>query len=144
MIEVGEQVPAVLAPSQSSVLYVFFKERCATSRLALPVFARLASYQPEVAVVGVSQDAPPITDSFLAEIGVSFDVVYDHPALTRSIACDLQGVPALVLVEDRQVSMTAVGWRRATVERLSLHLAELAGRGPIDLHADGLPAFKPG
>lgn len=144
MIEVGERVPAVLTPSWDPTLYVFFKQSCDTSRLALPVYARLTDYQPGVAVVGVSQDTPAVTEEFLHELGLSFDVVYDHPELSRSTAADLQGVPALVLAEAGEVTFTAVGWRREAVERLSLRLAELAGQGPIDLRAHALPAFKPG
>lgn len=136
-----------LAEMGSSLLLVFFKTTCPTSRLVLPFLERLHQAYPSLAALGVSQDAVAETDAFVAELGLTFPMLLEERPWTVSARYGLVGVPTTFLigpvggVEDRME-----GWQRTAINRLAASAARLVGAAPVTLSTpdDGAPELKPG
>jgi peroxiredoxin len=152
VIGVGDRLPqaTVAAPEPVELaelvgaeptLLVFFKEGCDTSRIGLPVFQH---WSGQVRVLGMSQDDPASTAAFFAEAGIDMEVAYDHPGYQASAAFDLDGVPALFLVEDGEITWSWLGWNTQKAEELADRLAAMTGTARVLVGAGGLPPLRPG
>ncbi len=136
----GDRSLAELLGSDPAVI-VFFKRDCATCQLALPVYQHWAEQVP---VIGIAQDDPDTTAGFFAEFEIQMETVFDGPAYEASSAFDIDGVPALFLVEDGVITASALGWSLETTEEIAERLAELSGTERALVGAGGLPPFQPG
>lgn len=129
---------------EQPTLLIFFKADCPVTPEVLPVYAAWRRYEPAVQLVGVSQDDPEETSTFLEELGVKMPTFYDPEPYRVSSAFQLQAVPAAVFLVEGKVTWAGEGWNRQGAERLARQLASLAGDEPVVVGADHLPPFKPG
>jgi peroxiredoxin len=129
---------------EQPTLLIFFKTDCPVTPEVLPVYAGWRRYEPAVQLVGVSQDDPDQTATFLEELGVKLPTFYDSEPYRASSAFGLRAVPAAALLVEGKVTWSGEGWNRQGAEQLAQQLASLAGDEPVVVGADRLPPFKPG
>jgi hypothetical protein len=129
---------------EQPTLLIFFKADCPVTPEVLPVYAAWRRYEPAVQLVGVSQDDPDETSTFLEELGVEMPTFYDSEPYCASSAFGLRAVPAAALLVEGKVTWAGEGWNRQGAERLAQQLASLAGDEAVVVGADNLPPFKPG
>lgn len=130
-----------------SLLLVFFKTTCPTSRLVLPYLEKLHQACPTLAVLGVSQDPVAETDAFVGELGVTFPMLLEERPWEVSARYGLIGVPAVFLIGPAGgVEDMMEGWQRAAINRLAASASRLVGEAPVVLSTpgDGAPELKPG
>ena len=125
------------ALQRGPVLAAFFKVSCPVCQYAFPYLERLhkAYGNKKVTIVGISQDNPRDTSSFLKEFGVTFPVLLDDPgAYAVSNAYGLTNVPSMFLIgEDGEIEITSVGWVKQDFEALNRRLAEAQKSSPASL-----------
>ncbi len=127
--------------ARGPVVLAFFKVSCPTCQYAFPFLERLhkAYGQKGVALVGVSQNDPKDTASFLKEFGVTFPVLLDDTrSYPASNAYGLTNVPTLFWVApDGEIEISSVGWVKADFDQINLKVAEAGQAAPAAV-------FKPG
>lgn len=124
----------------------FYKVTCPTCQMAAPKVEAFERAYPG-RVVGIGQDPPEALERFTKEYGLGLRSVVDPPPYEVSDAYEIVSVPTLFLVGAGCTVLESVGaWDRDAFNRVSHHLAELTGAGPVDISepGDGLPAFQPG
>lgn len=129
---------------EQPTLLIFFKADCPVTPEVLPVYAAWRRYEPAIQLVGISQDDPDETSTFLEELGLKMPTFYDSEPYPASSAFGLRAVPAATLLVEGKVTWAGEGWNRDRAERLAQQLASLAGDEPVVVGADHLPPFKPG
>ncbi len=155
MLHIGAPVPRVAVTEGDSrrpladlvdrpTLLIFVKEDCATTGMALPLYAGFRRYEPAVRVLAVSQDDRATTEDAFAALGVDVPFVVDEPPYEASAAFDLPGVPSLYLVEGGEVRWAGSGWYRNAAAELDALLAQRAGVEAAGVAADDLPILRPG
>ncbi len=138
------------ALSRGPALLAFFKVSCPVCQFTMPYVERLykAYGNSGVTVVGVSQDDASATRKFMAEFGLSLPVALeDTQSWDASNQYGLTNVPTLFLVEPSgAIEVSAVGWSRADMEKISRELAFRSGATQVPLVSKGesVPDFKSG
>jgi peroxiredoxin len=125
------------ALERGPVLAAFFKVSCPVCQYAFPFLERLhkAYGNKRITIVGISQDNPRDTTSFLKEFGVTFPVLLDDPGTYAvSNAYGLTNVPSMFLIgQDGEIEITSVGWVKQELEALNRRLAEAQKASPAPL-----------
>jgi peroxiredoxin len=119
----GSQFSLSEALTRGPVLAVFFKISCPVCQYALPFIERLySSYgSRNVTIVGISQNDPKSTQTFMREYDITFPVVLDQrDDYPVSNAYGLTNVPTMFwIASDRNIEISCVGWSRAEVEEIN-------------------------
>lgn len=136
-------------PPREETLYAFFHTECPTSELAWPYLERLGRMRTDrgLQLVGVSQDGPKETASFLDRLGLSAEILYDPPPWKASAALRLSSVPVLVHVSPEGVIRQIVeGFQKEKLEELAARAGELSGGagGSLFRPGENVPAIRPG
>ena len=128
------------ALSRGPVLAVFFKISCPTCQYAFPYFERIhkAYGGKNVSIVGVSQNDPKDTATFLKKYGITFPVLLDDTkTYPVSNAYGLTNVPtAFWISPDATIEISSVGWMRQEFE-------EMAGKAAAATASTPMPMFQP-
>ena len=138
------------ALQRGQVLAVFFKVSCPVCQYTLPFIERLhqAYGSQKIAMVGISQDGKPDTDTFLKQFGVTFPTLLDDPAgYAVSNAYGLTNVPSWFLIgQDGEIRISSVGWVRADVEAVNRQLSDANHTSPPLLFRpdEDVRDFRPG
>jgi len=114
--------------------------------MAAPAIDRFQQAYP-YHIIGIGQDPEPKLEEFSALYGMSFPSIADLPPYAVSDAYGIEAVPTMYLIKpDRTVVDAAESWDREGLNRVSMRLAELAGKEyrAISEHGDGMPPFRPG
>ncbi len=130
----------------SPTLLAFFKQSCATSRMALPFVERLHQQCPALKVLGISQDDASETQALIEQIKITFPVL-DDSDWKVSTEYDLFTVPSVFLLDTAgQVVRANLGWNKEHYNALSNDAARLLHVEPITLVTaeDKVPAYRPG
>ncbi len=132
-----------------ATLCLFFKDHCATSQLVLKLLQQVWQQQalPKEWVFLISQDEPPETQSFVAQLGLTFPVVVDYPDYRLSRALDFQTVPAMYLVDQQnQILSQMEGFVKPEYEILLQRLFAENGVQIVNLFESesNVPLLKPG
>ena len=147
MLADGDRVPAIEGVERGrAALLAFFKTDCPACHLALRYLDDLGSRLRGSSVVGISQDGEASTSELVDALGLRMPVSFDRD-LSASVACGLEAVPALFLVDrGGRVAGRSQGFDKADLNRLGALLADLAGvpRPPPVPAGDGNPDFQPG
>jgi peroxiredoxin len=142
----GESYQLANLTAQGTTLLTFFKQSCATSKLALPFIERLHKNYPTLQLLGVSQDDPEDTQTTIKEWGLTFPIVLDLQWKV-SIEYDLFTVPTVFALNAGHVTRVNLGWNKANYDALSQELARALNVAAVPLFNDAdakVPAFKPG
>jgi peroxiredoxin len=142
-----------LSPSleRGPVLLAFFKIGCPTCQYAFPFLERL--YQrfknPNISIIGISQNGPEKTGNFNKEYGVTFPVLIDEESkgYVVSNAYGLTNVPTIILVDtDGSVIVSSMGFVKKDLEAIANYFAERGNlaKTPLFLAEESVPANKPG
>src|ERR1051326_1051419 len=122
------------------VVLAFYKASYPTCQLTFPYLQQIHSESPNhsnLRICGVSQDETTETGSFVAQFGITFDVLIDEHPYRVSANYGLDFVPSIFLVGmDGKIQLSDYGFSKAT-------LSELAK--PLQLFSpdEGLPATRP-
>jgi peroxiredoxin len=138
----GKQFSLKDALKKGPVLLAFFKVSCPVCQYAFPFFERVfqSNRGDNVTVLGVSQDDPKKTKTFLREYGVSFPVAIDDDsnAYAVSAAYGLTNVPtAFLIAPSGEIEVSCVGWSKRDVEAINERLAQ-------DRHQHPAPIWRAG
>ncbi len=128
-------------------LVAFFKTDCPACHLALRYLDGLyGHFRGGPTVAAVSQDDSAGTDALARSLGLQLPVWLDD-GLAASVACGLEAVPALFLIDRAgRVAASSQGFDKADLNRLAAALGELSGAPapePVP-SGDGNPDFQPG
>jgi peroxiredoxin len=119
--------------ARGPVVLVFFKVTCPTCQYALPFVERLyqAYGRKNVTLVGVSQNDPKDTSTFMKQFGVSFPVLLDETEkYPVSNAYGLTNVPTIFwIAQDGEIEVSSVGWVKSDFEDVGRRMAA-AGKIP--------------
>jgi peroxiredoxin len=129
-----------------TLLIIFWRSGCSTSRLALPYFDRIQSAYPEAQVLGVCQDDPEVLSVYVKGAGIRFRQVSDAD-LTVARLYGLSSVPTYYLVDRAgEVLFGGTAWNREQIQDLADCMAQCVGAAPVPvvLSTDNAPMFKPG
>lgn len=147
----GMEFSLSAALQKGRVLLAFFKIGCPVCQFTFPFLERL--YQryknPDVTIVGISQNGPEKTAAFNKEYGVTFPVLLDleSKGYIVSNAYGLTMVPTLILVDtEGSVLVSSMGFVKSDIESIADQLTERAktSKAPLFLPADSVPAVRPG
>ena len=147
MLALGSIAPRIAGEGPPGPgLICFFKVDCPACHLALRCLdtaARRLGVGAEV--IGISQDDPDPTAELAQSLAICIPTRSDLD-LRGSVAYGLEAVPAIFVLDAQgRVAARSQGFDRADLERLSRHLADLAGvPDPGPLGARGIPDFQPG
>src|SRR5215831_17383276 len=136
----GKKFSLKEALTHGPVVLAFFKVSCPTCQYAFPFLERLhkAYGQKNVTLVGISQNGPKETASFMKEFGVTLPMLLDEETYPASNAYGLTHVPTIFwIAQDGEIELSSVGWVKADFEALNRKLAE-AGQTSLAV------MFKPG
>jgi peroxiredoxin len=133
------------------VVLAFFKIGCPVCQFTFPFLERLHQRykNPNLSIVGISQNGPEKTAAFNKEYGVTFPVLLDEESrdYVVSNAYGITMVPTLFLVDtDGSVLVSEMGFVKADLESIA---AQLAARSkipasPLYLPSEPVPAVRPG
>ncbi len=147
MLADGDRVPAIEGVARDGpALLAFFKTDCPACHLTLRYLDDLSSQLGDSDVLGISQDGQESTSELVDALGLRIPVRFDR-GLAASVACGLEAVPALFLVDGRgSVAGSCQGFDKAGLNRLGAALADLSGvaRPAPAPSGDGNPDFQPG
>ena len=147
----GKEFSLSAALQKGRVLLAFFKIGCPVCQFTFPFLERL--YQryknPNLSIVGISQNGPEKTAAFNKEYGVTFPVLLDpeNKGYVVSNAYGLTMVPTIILVDtDGAVLVSSMGFVKADLESIANQLVERAkaSQAPLFLPTESIPANKPG
>jgi len=139
------------ALEKGPALLTFFKIGCPVCQFTFPFLERL--YQrykdPNLSIVGISQNGPEKTAAFNKEYGITFPTLLDpeEKRYVVSNAYRLTMVPTIFLVDtDGSVLVSSMGFVKADLESIANRLAERVkiAKAPLFLPADSVPANRPG
>jgi len=147
----GKEFSLSSALQEGRVLLAFFKIGCPVCQFTFPFLERL--YQryknPNLSIVGISQNGPEKTVAFNKEYGITFPVLLD-PEEKRYVVSNAYGltmVPTIILVDtDGAVLVSSMGFVKADLESIANQLVERAkaSQAPLFLPTESVPANKPG
>jgi peroxiredoxin len=147
----GKEFSLSSALQKGRVLLAFFKIGCPVCQFTFPFLERL--YQryknPNLSIVGISQNGPEKTVAFNKEYGITFPVLLD-PEEKRYLVSNAYGltmVPTTILVDtDGAVLVSSMGFVKADLESIANQLVERtkASQAPLFLPTESVPANKPG
>ena len=162
----GQQVSLADALKKGPVLLAFFKTSCPVCQYAFPFFERAfqsnqsqssqsrsnggqSKDATEITVLGISQDTPQKTSSFLREYGVTFPVAIDDGTNGYAVsnAYGLTNVPtAFLIAPNGEIQVSSVGWSKRDVEAMNQRLAEYRKHPPEQLWRKGedIPEYRAG
>jgi peroxiredoxin len=127
--------------ARGPVVLAFFKVSCPTCQYAFPFLERLhqAYGHKNVTLVGVSQNNPRETSTFMREFGVTFSVLLDDTErYPVSNGYGLTNVPTVFwIAQDGEIEVSSVGWVKADVQDINRRMAEAGKITPAAV-------FKPG
>jgi peroxiredoxin len=138
------------ALQRGPVLAAFFKVSCPVCQYAFPFLERMhkAYGNKKVTIVGISQDNPRDTASFMKEFGITFPVLLDDSSTYAvSNAYGLTNVPSVFLIApDGEIEMSIVGWVKQDYEDLNRRLAraEKAPLAPLFTPREDIADFRAG
>jgi len=152
-LKAGKQAPEISLPilgggkfslqdalKRGPVLAAFYKVSCPVCQYTFPFLERLhkAYGDKKITIIGVSQNDPRDTASFMKEYGVTFPNLLDDPnGYAVSNAYGLTNVPTLFLIgQDGEIEISSVGWVKAEIEDINRKLAEAQEVSPQ-------PVFQP-
>src|SRR5882724_754898 len=147
----GKDFSLSAALQKGRVLLAFFKIGCPVCQFTFPFLERL--YQryknPNLSIVGISQNGLEKTAAFNKEYGVTFPVLLDpeNKGYVVSNAYGLTMVPTIILVDtDGAVLVSSMGFVKADLESSANQLVERAkaSYSPLSLPTESIPANKPG
>jgi peroxiredoxin len=147
----GKEFSLSAALQKGRVLLAFFKIGCPVCQFTFPFLERL--YQryknPNITIVGISQNGPEKTSAFNKEYGVTFPVLLDleDKGYVVSNAYGLTMVPTIILVDtDGAVLVSSMGFVKADLESIANQLVERSkdSKAPLFLPTESVPANKPG
>lgn len=122
------------ALQQGPVVAAFFKVSCPVCQYAFPFIERLhkAYGNKKVTIVGISQDNPRDTASFMKEFGITFPVLLEDPSTYAvSNAYGLTNVPSVFLISpEGEIEMSIIGWVKQEYEDLNRRVAN-AQKAPL-------------
>ncbi len=138
------------ALQRGALALVFFKVSCPVCQMALPWLARMQRDfgGRHAQLIGVSQDDPSATATFLQRYEVDFPVVLDPaPQYSASNGFGLTHVPSVFWIgANGMIEQSVVGFARADYEALAERMAVANQVQPQSLFGEspGIPAFKAG
>ena len=137
------------ALAEGPVVLAFFKISCPICQYAFPYLDRLhrALKGSSVTVIGVSQDGPNETRSFMREFGVTFKVAIDDESnhFAVSNAYGLTNVPTVVeIAPDGTIESAIVGWSRDEVVQIYTRHAHADSATPLYRPDEEIAAFRAG
>jgi peroxiredoxin len=147
----GKEFSLSAALQKGPVLLAFFKIGCPVCQFTFPFLERL--YQryknPNLTIVGISQNGPEKTAAFNKEYGVTFPVLLDpeEKGYVVSNAYGLTMVPTILLVDtDGSVLVSQMGFVKSDLESIANRFAERTklAKAPLFLPSESIPANKPG
>ncbi len=147
----GKEFSLAAALQKGPALLAFFKIGCPICQFTFPFLERL--YQryknPNLSIVGISQNGLEKTAAFNKEYGVTFPVLLDpeEKGYVVSNAYGLTMVPTILLVDtDGSVLVSSMGFIKADLESIANRFAERAkiSKAPLFLSSESVPANKPG
>ena len=137
------------ALAKGPVVLAFFKVSCPVCQYAAPYFDRLyrALRGSEVSVIGVSQDGPIETRSFMREFGITCEVALDdekkHYAV--SSAYGLTNVPTVFeIAPDGLIESSIVGWSRDRLSQIYTKHAHSGGATSLYKTGEEVAEFRAG
>jgi len=147
----GKEFSLSATLEKGPVVLAFFKIGCPVCQFTFPFIERLyqRSKNPNITIVGISQNGPEKTAAFNKEYGVTFPVLLDpeEKGYIVSNAYGLTMVPTILLVDtDGSVLVSSMGFVKTDIESIANQLAERAkiAKTPLFQPSDSVPANRPG
>lgn len=145
----GRTFPLDLPHDERPSVLAFYKVSCPVCQFTFPYLERIyqAHQGSPLRFIGISQDKESDTRIFQQKFGFTFPTLLDPaPLYAASNAFGLTTVPSIFLIENGKVTLAAVGWEKAEMEKLNRRLAELQALPPkaLFLAAEQIPASRPG
>ncbi len=136
--------------SRGPVVLAFFKVSCPTCQYAFPYLERLHKANPNLTLVGISQNEKKDTAAFLKHFGITFPVLLDD---TRTYPVSnnygLTHVPTIFwIAENGEIEVSSAGWSRQEIEEVHAKASnskspEMAVR-PLFLSGEQVADFRAG
>lgn len=127
--------------ARGPLVLAFFKVSCPTCQYAFPFLERLerAYGHQGVRIIGISQNDPRETASFMKEFGVTFPVLLDETKTYRvSNAYGLTNVPTIFwIAADGEIEVSSVGWVKADFAEINRKMAEYGKTTPASVFQPG-------
>ncbi|HLZ12259.1 MAG TPA: TlpA disulfide reductase family protein [Candidatus Acidoferrum sp.] len=147
----GKEFSLAAALEKGPVLLAFFKIGCPVCQFTFPFLERLHQRykNPNLTIVGISQNGPEKTTSFNKEYGVTFPVLLD-PEEKRYVVSNAYGltmVPTLIFVGAAgSVLVSSMGFVKSDLESIAGKLAEQASivKAPLFQPSESVPLNRPG
>jgi peroxiredoxin len=146
----GKQFSLKEALTHGPVLVAFFKISCPVCQFAFPFIERIyrAYKNPNLTIVGISQNDKKDTAAFIKEYGITFPVLLDDTrTYPVSNAYGLTNVPTFFwIAPDGEIEISSVGWLRKDIEEIGRKAAQ-SGRGtpvPVFRADESVPDFRAG
>ena len=146
----GKQFSLREALTHGPVLPAFFKISCPVCQFAFPFIERIyrAYKNPNMTIVGVSQNGKKETAAFIKEYGITFPVLLDDTGTYPvSNAYGLTNVPSLFwIAPDGEIAISSVGWLRKDIEEIGRKAAQSRGADPMPVcrSDEAVPDFRAG
>jgi len=146
----GKQFSLREALTHGPVLLAFFKISCPVCQFAFPFIERIyrAYKNPNMTIVGVSQNGKKETAAFIKEYGITFPVLLDDTGTYPvSNAYGLTNVPSFFwIAPDGEIAISSVGWLRKDIEEIGRKAAQSRGADPMPVcrSDEAVPDFRAG
>jgi peroxiredoxin len=137
------------ALSRGPALVGIYKSSCEASKTMFRMLEQVRqTYQDErLSVLGVAQDSPNVTRSFIRRIGVSFPILVEGDEYPVSKEYDIEATPTVFLIDQSgNVVWQAMGFQKDAINELSEKVADLLGQDTQDVFAgvEDIPGWVPG
>ena len=144
----GSACDSISARKDGLLLFVFWKRTCGTCQYAFPYLQRFQVFYggPGFRIWGIAQESEDDVRDFIRQYGATFTQLLDED-LTVTEQYDLDGVPALYLVDDSDRILRSVsGFSTEAFNEYAQIVADRTGKPytPIVRPEDNAPPFKPG
>lgn len=141
-LQIGEAAPHLSTPfvdadggehvlaeklKNGPVLLALYKSSCGASKAMMPVLNRFVDRYGEhgLQVVGVAQDSPNVTRSFVRRSGgLDYPILIEGDDFPLSEAFDIFATPTIYVIrQDGSVAYTTMGFLRVQMEEISRAVA---------------------
>lgn len=162
-IAVGDTAPAVRLPDAAEgteysltdalasgpAIVGIYKSSCEASKTMFRMLEQVRqTYKDErLTVLGVAQDSPNVTRSFIRRLELSFPILVEGDEYPVSKEYAVEATPTVFLIDQSgNVIWQAMGFQKDAINELSEKVAELLGEAPKDVFAglEDVPGWVPG
>lgn len=162
-IAIGDTAPAVQLPDAAEgteysladalnsgpAIIGIYKSSCEASKTMFRMLEQVRqTYQDDrLTVLGVAQDSPNVTRSFIRRIGLSFPILVEGDEYPVSKEYGIEATPTVFLIDQSgNVVWQGMGFQKDALNELSDKIAELLDDDAKDVFAgvDDVPGWVPG